>query len=229
MPVSDMTHVVLDWQIDTVLASGDPDPVIRFAPIDPAPRVRIAPIDGPFDIVQTTYSPSDGSIPIPREYLNTTWRLEYTLAGGVPHEVQWAPEDKQGHLTVPVFGRLQREPVPMGSGYTITPITVTSYSHPRVFTTGLWTEGVASNYLMSDGGRVDYDFYNDTRSLSGPRGRPDPALGDRALLVDFADGSTVDAPLVAGSLRARPRSPRRRSSLAHTAWRCRPGTPVART
>jgi hypothetical protein len=48
MPVSDMTHVVLDWQIDTVLASGDPDPVIRFAPIDPAPRVRIAPIDGPF-------------------------------------------------------------------------------------------------------------------------------------------------------------------------------------
>jgi hypothetical protein len=80
----------------------------------------------------------------------------------------------------------------MRSGYTITPITVTSYSHPRVFTTGLWTEGVASNYLMSDGGRVDYDFYNDTRSLSGPRGRPDPALGDRALLVDFADGSTVD-------------------------------------
>jgi hypothetical protein len=196
-------HVVLDWQIAEVLASGAPDPMPRFAPIDPPPRVRIAPLDGPFDIDPVPYSTTDGSILIPPAYLNTTWRLEYTLAGGVPHEVQWAPEDQQGHLTVPLFGRLQRDPVPVDSGYTITPSAVTSYSHPRVFTTGLWTEGVASNYVMSDGGRVDYDFYKDTLSLSGPRGRPDPALGDRALLVDFADGSmingTVGCRIAAGS------------------------------
>jgi len=180
-------HVVLDWQIATLLASGPnagaPDPMIRFAPIDPAPKIRIAPIDGSFDQDQATYSPVDGSIAFPHAYLNTTWRLEYTLADGVPHEVQWAPEDPQGHLTVPVFGRIQRDPVPPGGGYQITPSNPpASFMSPRVFTTGLWTEGTASH----NGTTVDYDFSSAT-SLSGAKGRPDPTLGDRALLVDYLD------------------------------------------
>src|SRR3954471_8486809 len=78
-------RVVLDWQIATLLASGDPDPTIRFAPIDPAPKIRIAPIDGSFDHDKATYSPADGSIGLPLAYLNTTWRLEYTLADNLPH------------------------------------------------------------------------------------------------------------------------------------------------
>ena len=185
--VLDMPHVVLDWQIATLFASGAPDPMIRFAPIDPVPTVRIAPIDGPFDRDRATYSAGDGSILIPRAYVNTTWRLEYTLADGIPHEVQWAPDDKLGHLTVPVFGRLARDPVPVGGGYRITPVTPPgSYTFPRVFTTGLWTEGVAT----PSGTSVDYDFSGATSS-SGPNGRPDPTLGDHALVVDYiADGST---------------------------------------
>ena len=63
-------HVVLDWQIATLLASGPnagaPDPMIRFAPIDPAPQIRIAPIDGSFGQDKATYSPDDGSIAFPR-------------------------------------------------------------------------------------------------------------------------------------------------------------------
>lgn len=195
--IPDRPHVVLDWQIATVLPSGAPDPVIRFAPIDPAPKVRIAPLDGPFDRDQATYAPGDGSIQIPAEYLNTTWRLEYILVGDVvPHEVQWTPEDKQGHLTVPVFGRLQRDPVPVGSGYTITPggpSAVTSYSHPRVLTTGMWSEGcVVGNCTMSNGGKIDYDFYSNATYLIGARGRPEPTLGDRALLVDYVDGNSME-------------------------------------
>jgi hypothetical protein len=188
-----MPHVVLDWQIATVLASGAPDPVIRYAPIDPPPRIRISPIDGPFD--QGTYSPSDGWISIPAGYQKTTWRLEYTLVGDVvPHEVQWAPDDYQGHLTVPLFGRLQRDPVPVGSGYTVTPVGVTGYSHPRVLTTGMWSEGcVISGCTMSSGATINYDFYSNATYLSGGRGRPDPTLGDRALLVDYIDGSSADA------------------------------------
>jgi hypothetical protein len=182
-----MPHVVLDWQNATLLASGAPDPVIRFVPIDPAPRVRIAPLEVAFasspddDHDKTSYSPSDGSIAIPGSYLNTTWRLEYTLAGGPPHEVQWAPEDRQGHLTVPVFGRLQREMVPSGSGYAITPPTPpASYHDPRVFTTGVWTEGKAT----LSGATIDYDFTTAV-SLSGAPGRPEPATGDHAVAIDF--------------------------------------------
>ncbi len=182
-------HVVLDWQIATLLASGPdagaPDPTIRFAPIVPAPKVRIAPIDGSFDIDQASYSNNDGSIAIPRAYLNTTWRLEYTLADNIPHEVQWAPDDLQGHLTVPVFGRIQRDPVPIGGGYQIKPLNPPAgYTSPRVFTTGLWTEGTASRI----GNAVDYDFSSAT-SLSGAKGRPDPSFGDHALLVDYLTDS----------------------------------------
>lgn len=188
----DMPHVVLDWQVAAVLPSGAPDPIIRFAPIDPAPQVRITPLDVPFpaDPQDDPYKPiysagGDGWIQIPRDYLNTTWRLAYTLADNVPHEVQWAPDDKQGHLTVPIFGRLQRDPAPVGGGYAITPTGVASFNAPRVITTGLWTEGVLNNYdAARDGANIDFDFFNAV-SLSGPKGRPDPAQGDRALLVDY--------------------------------------------
>ncbi len=192
-------HVVLDWQIATLLASGPndgaPDPMIRFAPIDPAPKIRIAPIDGSFDQDKATYSPDDGSIVIPHAYLNTTWRLEYTLADNVPHEVQWAPDDPQGHLTVPVFGRVQRDPVPSGGGYQITPANApAAYTFPRVFTTGLWTEGTASY----NGATVDYDFSSAT-SLSGSLGRPDPSLGDHALLVDYVADAGSGCRIAVGS------------------------------
>jgi len=178
-------QVVLDWQIATLLAAGSnagaPDPTIRFTPIVPAPTIRIAPIDGPFDTDKASYSSSDGSIVLPHAYLNTTWRLEYTLADNVPHEVQWAPDGLQSHLTVPVFGRIQRDPVPTGGGYQITPPNPpATYTFPRVFTTGLWTEGSASH----NGATVDYDFSNAT-SQSGAKGRPDPSLGDHALVVDY--------------------------------------------
>jgi hypothetical protein len=189
--VPDQPHVVLDWQVAQVLPSGAPDPMIRFAPLDPAPRIRITPLDVPFpadpkdDVDKPIYSAGgDGWIQIPRDYLSIPWRLEYTLADNVPHEVQWAPEDKQGHLSVPIFGRLLRDTVPNGSGYTITPPGVASYTSPRVSTTGLWTEGVVNNYSPSDGAKIDFDFFNAV-SLSGAKGRPDPALGDRALLVDY--------------------------------------------
>jgi hypothetical protein len=196
--ISDRPHVVLDWQIATVLPSGAPDPAIAFAPIQPAPRVRIATLDGPFDQVAATYTASDGSIGVPRDYLNTTWRLEYTLAGEIPHEVQWAPADQQGHLTVPVFGRLQREPVPVGSGYTITPPNLPGgYTFPRVFTTGLWTEGIVSPRPST--ATVDYDFSSSAIQMSGANGRPDPVLGDRAFLVDYVTNAATSCRIAIGS------------------------------
>jgi hypothetical protein len=196
--VPDRPHVVLDWQIATVLPSGAPDPAITYTPITPAPRVRIATFDGPFDQVAATYTAGDGSIEIPREYLNTTWRLEYTLAGDVPHEVQWAPEDQQGHLTVPVFGRLQREPVPVGSGYTITPPNLPGgYTFPRVFTTGLWTEGIVSPRPST--ATVDYDFSSSAIQMSGTNGRPYQMLGDRAFLVDYVTNPGTSCRVAVGS------------------------------
>jgi len=214
----DIPFVRLTWQVAQVLPSGDPDPTIADVPISPPPKVRYAPLGGPF--TDASYSAIDGSIAVAREFFTppTTWRLEYTLADNVPHEVQWAPESKHGHLTVPMFGRADRDAVPSGSGYTIMPVGgKPPYTGPRVFTTGLWTEGVVNNYVS--GATVSYDFAN-AFSMSGPTGRPDPTRGDRALLVDYrltstnpscrvADGSAAldSAALQAGSF-----------SMPHSAW-----------
>jgi hypothetical protein len=195
--VPDMPHVVLTWQLATTSPSGAPSPQLDYPPFTPdvAPEVRIATLDGPF--MPAPYS-SDAATPgwvlVPRSYFEPSgdggaiqpWRLEYTMPGGVPHEVQWAPEDRLGHIVVPLVGRLDRKPVPTNSGYTdmvANTFMFTDMDNPEVLTTGLWTAGLtvmpAPNTKM-----VDYDFAN-AASLSGPKGSPETARGDRGFVVDY--------------------------------------------
>ncbi|HEX8107330.1 MAG TPA: hypothetical protein VF516_06345 [Kofleriaceae bacterium] len=195
----DMPHVVLTWQLATTSPSGAPSPQLEYPPFAAgvAPQIRIATLDGPFMPPLASYS-SDAATPgwilVPRSYFEPSgsppairpWRLEYTLPGGIPHEVQWAPDDKTSHLVVPMVGRLDRVAVPAGSGYTVTwtsSFTFTGMDTPRVLTTGLWTTGL-TGMPLAGAKMVDYDFGNAT-SLSGPKGSPDPAQGDRGLVVDY--------------------------------------------
>lgn len=208
--VPDLPHVVLTWQLATTSTTGAPSPALEYPPFaaGAAPQIRIAPIDRPFMPAAYLTSPGkEGWIEIPRDYFakdasgnNQTWRLEYTLPADVPHEVQWAPDDKIAHLTVPMVGRLDRQPVPDGSGYAMTPTSPPgSYTFPRLFTTGLWTDGPVNP--PSSGTTVDYDFFNAV-SLSGAKGSPDPAHGDRGFLVDFAtdpDGTGILCRVAVGS------------------------------
>jgi|GEM_PF-5241108 len=189
--IPDRAYVKLTWQVADVLPSGDPDPLIVDAPIDPPPVVRYAALGQPLQ--DTTYSASDGSVLVAREFFTAlpggglpTWRLEYTLSGGVPHEVQWSPEDKHGQLTVPLFGRAMRNPVPVGGGYSFTPdLAPATFQSPHIFTTGQWSEGLIPGYDPSAGAAIDYDFFN-AAAMSGGRARPEPTLGDRAFLIDYA-------------------------------------------
>jgi hypothetical protein len=207
----DAPHVVLTWQLATTSVSGAPSAMLEYPPFAPgaAPQIRIATLDGPF--APASYSSdaaTPGSIQVPRSYFQPTgdastvapWRLEYTLPGGVPHEVQWAPEDKLGHLVVPMVGRLDRSPVPIGSGYqvTLTNHTFTGTHNTNVLTTGLWTTGVTN---PPSGMVVDYDF-SSAISLSGARGSPDAAQGDRAFVVDYAvnpDNNGIQCNVAIGS------------------------------
>src|SRR5262249_11283064 len=106
------SHVVLTWQLATTSPSGAPSPTPRYPPFasGAAPEIRVATLDGSF--APASYS-SDAATPgwieVPHSYFEPSgdtstlapWRLEYTLPSGVPHEVQWAPDDKLGHLVVP--------------------------------------------------------------------------------------------------------------------------------
>ncbi len=192
--VIDMPHVTLTWQLATTATSGAPSAELAYPPFAAgvAPQIRTATLDGPF--MPASYS-SDAATPgwilVPRSYFEPSgdasvvqpWRLEYTLPGGTPHEVQWAPDDKVAHLVVPMVGRLDRLPVPTGSGYTVamTNFTFTGGDAPKLLTTGLWTAGPTA---PPSGMVVDYDFANAV-SLSGATGSPDAAQGDRAFVVDY--------------------------------------------
>jgi len=182
----DMPHVLFTWQLATSQPSGAPA-ALQYPAFTgtSAPTMRIAPIDGPFTPADYLTTPDEmsGWILIPRSYIGATWRFEYTFPGDVPHEVQWAPEDKLGHLVVPMVGRLGRTAAPTDSGYVITPSNYSGgYTFPRVFTTGLWTD--APVIPPSAGSTIVYDF-SSAAPLSGLKGDLDKAQGDRALLVDF--------------------------------------------
>lgn len=178
--VADRTFVKLDWQLST----SDAAPAL--VPISPMPAVRIATLGdasalGAWMTPPTTEASyaTDGAIDIPRAFLDAPWRLEYKLADGIPHEVQWQPVDKMGQLTVPLFGRLQRDMLPAGSGYTVAPSGAppSMMSSSRLFTTGLWTEGPMASPANFDATALS--------SLSGGLGAIDQDKGDRAVYVAY--------------------------------------------
>ena len=218
--------VTLDWQIAQPLPAQP-----TFAPISPAPKVRIAPMFpagstgdtsatlAPF--VDATYG-SDGSIAIPSDYLDQTWRLEYTLADSIPHEVQWRPDVQAGHIAIPIFGRLSRLPVPSGAGYTITPTnSPSSFNNPRVFTTGLWTEGVGPTIT---GSTLDFNLTRSI-SLSGNIGLPDPAFGDQAFVVDYS--TQAGCRVATGDAAFNPTLQAGAHTAVHPAWEINPISPIS--
>lgn len=180
----------LTWQLAATTADGAPDSTLHYPPFDGAmvPQVRIALLDQP--LVAATYA-SDGRISLPQTFFAGSapdaaplpWRLEYQLPASVgpsvPHEVQWKPDDKGGHVVVPLAGRLKLDAVPTGGGYRVTPNNPpASYLAPRILTTGLWTDGLANPI----GSAIDYDVSLARPPLSGAL---DPTKGDRAYAVDF--------------------------------------------
>jgi len=182
--------VTLDWQVaDVDPTTGAPEPNLASAPIAPAPAVRVArfdcPTDAPADCQLTPALYAAGAVAFPRRFLGTPWRFEYTLADGVPREVQWNPADGAGHVFVPRFGRTALQPVPVDGGYTTTPAGGPQYTatdFPRVLTTGLWSDGPVT--VTPPSAEIDYDFAG-ARWLTSVKGSPDPARGDRALVVDY--------------------------------------------
>jgi len=196
-------------QVTRTTDQGFVDPTLDYVPVMPAPTVQLGALGAPLEPAEYA---ADGSVIYPDELAGKPWRMVWTLADGLPREVQWSPEaDLIGHFTEPLFGRLERLPVPVGGGYTVTPMgSPSSHSLTRVFTTGLWTEGAFPSTIFT--AKVDYDFATKAKSLSGPLGAPEKARTDYAVLADFKNATScrvssgvAEFPvpdLVAGSLSA---------------------------
>lgn len=181
-------QVRLTLQIAQTNAEGSEDPTLVYAPLTPAPAVQLgligeALVDAPYN--------ADGSVDYPLEFADQRWRLVYTLDGGVPREVQWAlpASNPAPHLVEPLVGRLERKDVPVNAGYAITPTGASlQYNQPRVFTTGLWTEGVVPGTFS--GTTFNYDFSTKAVPLSGRLGAPEKARVDRGVLASYQTTGT---------------------------------------
>lgn len=209
----DLPRIRLTTQIAQTRAQGQVDPVLAYGPISPPPTVQIGPYDPTEgELVGATYE-ANGDVAYPKALVGKKWRLVYTLEDGISREVQWSPPegDRIGHIVELLIGRAERLPVPAGGGYKITPVgSPGQHQNTRVFTTGLWTEGIFAG-MIPPGPTLDYDFGARARSLSGPLGAPEQAKLDRAVLADFqiADGcrsttgvATFVVPDLAGGLTA---------------------------
>ena len=153
--------------------------VVEMRPLVPAPTVQVGLVDGP--LTPATYN--QGVIEIPANYPGNAWRLVYTPAGDVPHEVHWAPAaGVEGRAVVSQFGGVDRGPVPANASYRLTTDNAGTYGDLHVFTTGVWATGVPSvnGAVMTQPVNPD-----DLEVISGPLLAPDDAKGDHVVLVGY--------------------------------------------
>ncbi|MDX2088560.1 MAG: hypothetical protein SFX73_11965 [Kofleriaceae bacterium] len=170
----------LELLVATTTTSGAATNMVELRAISPAPTVQIGRVDGA--LTPATYD--NGAISIPADFPGTLWRLVYTLAGDVPRELHWSPADGEGRAVVPQFGGVDRGAVPANASYSLTPTNAPAgYSDLRVYTTGVWGVG-----QPSASGSTATQPMNPTemKVFTGSLLAPDPAKGDRVVLVNYA-------------------------------------------
>ena len=177
LPVARLTWLVADT--DT---SGAPLLMPTLTPMEPAPTVQVGRLDGP--LTATPYRP-DGSFEIPADFPGTPWRVVYEVPGAAtPVEVQWTTSpDSIPHLTEPFIGHLPRAPMPgPASAMTVTPTgTGVAFSSTRVAFTGVWGESPTTSAV---GTTLTFNL-NNVLPFTGPKGAPEPARGDRAVVLNY--------------------------------------------
>lgn len=190
----------LTWLVAVTDSLGGPVSTLEHHAISPAPTIQVGRIAG-----ELSAAPIDdtGTIQIPYEFENSTWRLVYQLANDVPHEIHWTSmTGRIPHAIVPIFGRIDRAPIPGGNTTMVmTPSNnlPTEHTIPRVFTTGVWTHSKPA-FGFPMGPTFSYNL-NQSVQLSGPAGAPDPTKGDQVVLVDFATPANCHASFMSAAFK----------------------------
>lgn len=158
-------------------------PAPALVPFPDLASVQIAPANGPLEAPDATSTPGHYRVK-PSISMAGPFRLVYQRTGDpVVHEVQDLVDNVK--IIEPLFGPISRPPVTVNAGFLIKPTNSPSYTGPRVFTVGTWTEGTGTPV----GANVDYAYEAPgTVSLSGPLGLP--ASTDAGILVDYTTSAT---------------------------------------
>jgi len=149
--------------------------------------VRVGRRRGP--LTWTPHLPA-GCFTVPADVPGTRWGVVYGVHGAAtPVEVQWTTSaERIPHITEPFIGHLPRMPLPgAASAMTVTPTgTGVSFSSTRVAFTGVWGESPTTS---AAGGTLTFNL-NNVVPFTGPKGAPEPALGDRAVVLNYGVENT---------------------------------------
>lgn len=188
LPPGPRTRLV--WAIattDGVTASGI-DPVLEYRAIGsealyPAPpTIQVGDDTGLSD---APYDLTDGSFEIPYRLRESPHRIVYTLPGeSVPHEVQWALTG--AILVVPRTTRADAPVPPASSGYTITPMGLTTgLDLPIAFTSGVFSTFQAFEPNDASTSAITIRYAGGAKPLAGPLGAPQGSKGDWVLVTEW--------------------------------------------
>ena len=184
----------------TPMLTGDGGTTMQatYVPITPAPRVQYGRVGQP--LVDTSYTGVDVQVGYEFAEATETWRLVYTLAGGVPHEVHWRPSaiSRPGHATVLQLTPNDREAVPTPGTFVLDATGAPStWEAPRVYTTNTWTVDPGAAPDTGVPTRVTSDFASMfTTAMAGPKRKPDPTK-DLEVLLDYDTTAAASRCMVA--------------------------------
>ena len=187
-----------------------------YAPITPAPVVQYGRRGEA--LVDTVYLGEEVPVGYDLAESTETWRLVYTLAGGIPHEVHWKPSVTMhpGHAVVLQLAPNERDPAPATGTFTLDATNApTVWAMPRLYTTNTWTLDASPPPDGTIPSRITSNFAGMfTRPIAGSKRKPDPVKDFEVLLdyddtaatnrctvvkgsasfhIDLSDGSSIDA------------------------------------
>ncbi|HEY5926717.1 MAG TPA: hypothetical protein VIV11_33755 [Kofleriaceae bacterium] len=186
------SHTGLVWAIattDGVLSPSGVDPVLEYKAIGSEtalrpkqPSIMVGDEGG---LMMATYNLADGTFEIPFDLRDSPHRIVYTLPDeAIAHEVQWSKSGAR--LVVPRTTRFEAPLVPSGSGYTITPMGLTSpLVAPALFTSGVFTYSNQGTDFNPSGPVVTFPFAQEGMPLTPPFGAPQSGPGDWVLLTEW--------------------------------------------
>jgi hypothetical protein len=165
-----------------------------FVPISPPPRVQYGRRGEA--LTDATISGQDVFVGYDFAEATETWRLVYTLEGGVPHEVHWKPSvvDRPGHAVSLQLTPNDREAVPAPGVFRLNATGAPSnWLLPRVYTTNTWTVDLSPPPDVMTATQINSNFAGSfTKPMAGAKRKPDPAK-DFVVLAEYDESAAANA------------------------------------
>ncbi len=200
VPDAPLPTVMLSGITPMLNAAGAPTRNAIFVPISPPPTVQYGRRGEA--LIDTTIDGQQVAVGYEFAESAETWRLVYTLAGGIPHEVHWKPSvsTRPGHAVTLQLTPNDRDPLPGSGTFQLNPsgaATPSNWFFPRVYTTNTWTVDPSPPPDTGTPTQINSNYVGPfTTPMAGAKRTPDP-IKDYEVLLEYDDAAAANACFVA--------------------------------